>query len=59
MIARNNRKLKNLVKNHDAVLIIENGKVFWGYGIGFNGHYLGEICFNKSMTGYQEILSVP
>ena len=59
MIARNNRKFKNLVKNHDAVLIIENGKVFWGYGIGFKGQSLGEICFNTSMTGYQEIITDP
>ena len=59
MIARNNRKLKNLVKKHDAVLIIENGKVFWGYGIGFKGQSLGEICFNTSMTGYQEIITDP
>ena len=59
MIARNNRKLKNLVKKHDAVLIIENGKVFWGYGIGFKCQSLGEICFNTSMTGYQEIITDP
>ena len=34
-------------------------KPFWGQGIGNPGSCLGEICFNTSMTGYQEILTDP
>lgn len=43
----------------DAVLALADGSVFWGKGIGHEGDALGEVCFNTSMTGYQEILSDP
>ena len=42
-----------------AVLVLENGDVYWGYGIGATGDTVGEVCFNTSMTGYQEILTDP
>ena len=42
-----------------AVLVLENGSVLWGKGIGKETTSLGEVCFNTSMTGYQEILSDP
>jgi carbamoyl-phosphate synthase small subunit len=35
------------------------GSVFWGRGIGAVGRAVGEICFNTSITGYQEILTDP
>ncbi len=43
----------------DAALIMADGKTFWGYGAGAVGMAVGEICFNTSVTGYQEILTDP
>ena len=43
----------------NSLLILENGEVFRGYGIGYYGTTVGELCFNTSMTGYQEIMTDP
>ncbi len=43
----------------DAVLVLEDGRVFPGEGFGARGLSTGEIVFNTSMTGYQEILTDP
>ena len=42
-----------------GVLVLHDGSVLWGYGIGAVGAAVGEVCFNTSMTGYQEILTDP
>src|SRR5215475_3090152 len=42
-----------------AVLVLEDGTIFRGKGVGAFGQALGEVCFNTSMTGYQEILTDP
>ena len=42
-----------------AVLVLEDGTVFRGRGLGAFGQTVGEVCFNTSMTGYQEILTDP
>ena len=42
-----------------GVLVLENKKVFKGIGIGYQGEATGEVCFNTSLTGYQEIISDP
>ena len=42
-----------------AYLVLENGTLFTGQSIGINGTTEGEIVFNTSMTGYQEILTDP
>src|SRR5271170_6788305 len=42
-----------------AILAIEDGAVFHGQGFGARASACGEICFNTSMTGYQEILTDP
>ena len=42
-----------------AVLALEDGSVFRGEGFGALGSACGEVCFNTSMTGYQEILTDP
>ena len=42
-----------------AVLVLQDGTVLEGYGIGAVGEAPGEVCFNTSMTGYQEILTDP
>lgn len=44
---------------HTAILALSTGEVFYGYGIGAEGKIFGEICFNTSITGYQEILTDP
>lgn len=42
-----------------AILALEDGTVFHGEGFGASTTVLGEVCFNTSMTGYQEILTDP
>ena len=42
-----------------AILVLENGTFFRGYGFGYEGAAVGEVCFNTSITGYQEIISDP
>ncbi len=44
---------------HKAVLALENGSVYRGPSVGGEGTVEAEICFNTSMTGYQEILTDP
>ena len=50
--------LKNS-QNNTGILVLENKKVFRGIGIGYQGEATGEVCFNTSLTGYQEIISDP
>ena len=54
----NKYKIKNSI-NPNAILILEDGEEFHGFGIGAYGISSGEICFNTSITGYQEILTDP
>lgn len=42
-----------------AILVLEDGTVFEGKSIGFEGSSVGEVVFNTAMTGYQEILTDP
>ena len=42
-----------------AILVLEDGTVFNGFSIGAEGSAVGEVVFNTSMTGYQEILTDP
>lgn len=42
-----------------AVLVLGDGSLFWGYGIGIQSDVVGEVCFNTAITGYQEILTDP
>mgnify|MGYP001223150339 FL=1 len=50
----------NLKKiNATAILVLENGKFYKGFGLGHEGFATGEVCFNTSITGYQEIISDP
>ncbi|WP_075506326.1 glutamine-hydrolyzing carbamoyl-phosphate synthase small subunit [Candidatus Pelagibacter communis] len=58
---KNSKKI-NSKNNHQintGVLVLENKKVFKGIGIGYEGEATGEVCFNTSLTGYQEIISDP
>jgi carbamoyl-phosphate synthase small subunit len=42
-----------------AVLVLANGQVIEGFGVGAIGEAVGEVCFNTAMTGYEEILTDP
>jgi carbamoyl-phosphate synthase small subunit len=42
-----------------AILVLADGSIFRGYSIGAEGTGVGEVVFNTSMTGYQEILTDP
>ena len=42
-----------------AVLLLQDGRFFYGKSFGMPGETIGEVCFNTGMTGYQEILTDP
>jgi carbamoyl-phosphate synthase small subunit len=42
-----------------AILALEDGRIFLGESFGATGSAVGEVCFNTSMTGYQEVLTDP
>ncbi|KQM17509.1 glutamine-hydrolyzing carbamoyl-phosphate synthase small subunit [Novosphingobium sp. Leaf2] len=42
-----------------GVLVLSDGHVVWGRGFGHIGEAVGEVCFNTSMTGYQEVMTDP
>lgn len=42
-----------------AAIVFSDGKVFYGKGLGAETKAVGEICFNTSLTGYQEIMTDP
>jgi carbamoyl-phosphate synthase small subunit len=42
-----------------GILVLENGSFFKGIGFGYESTTTGEVCFNTSITGYQEIISDP
>ena len=42
-----------------ALLVLADGTVLEGVGLGAAGHAVGEVCFNTAMTGYEEILTDP
>ena len=51
---------KNLKKiDSTGILVLENGVSFFGQGIGYESVVTGEVCFNTSITGYQEIITDP
>ena len=49
----------NKSKLSSGILVLENGQVLKGIGLGYEGAATGEVCFNTSITGYQEIISDP
>src|SRR5881227_2715766 len=42
-----------------ALLVLADGTVLEGFGLGATGTAVGEVCFNTAMTGYEEILTDP
>ena len=49
----------SLLNKPPAALALEDGTIYYGYAFGYHGETVGEIVFNTSMTGYQEILTDP
>ena len=47
------------MNNSEAILLLEDGSTFRGQSIGIKGSSVGEVVFNTSMTGYQEIITDP
>ena len=52
-------RIKSTQNNPTALLILEDGTIFEGVGFGATCAKTGEVCFNTSMTGYQEIMTDP
>ncbi len=50
---------KKLSSFSPGILVLDNKSIFKGIGIGHQGIATGEVCFNTSITGYQEIISDP
>ena len=46
--------LKTLKDKPSAVLVLDSGDVFYGYGAGHIGQAAGEVCFNTAMTGIRK-----
>src|SRR5271170_6899106 len=42
-----------------GVIVLADGAVIEGFGVGATGSAVGEVCFNTAMTGYEEILTDP
>ena len=59
MIKKAKKNSSKISQTHTGILVLENKKVFKGIGIGYEGVATGEVCFNTSLTGYQEIISDP
>ena len=59
MIKKAKKSNSKISQISTGVLVLENKKVFKGIGIGYQGEATGEVCFNTSLTGYQEIISDP
>ena len=59
MTLKQKNKSSHLSNFNTAILVLENKSVFKGIGLGYKGEATGELCFNTSLTGYQEIISDP
>ena len=59
MTLKRKNKSSHLSNFSKAILVLENKSVFKGIGLGYKGEATGEVCFNTSLTGYQEIISDP
>jgi carbamoyl-phosphate synthase small subunit len=46
-------------KRPTAILVLADGSVIEGHGVGATGSAVGEVCFNTAMTGYQEVMTDP
>lgn len=51
--------MSHYLSRKKALILLEDGTVFYGKSIGIEGQAFGELCFNTGMTGYQEIFTDP
>src|SRR4029077_12266204 len=58
-LARTANRFHILRPMKQALIALEDGRAFFGENFGAHGTRVGEICFNTSMTGYQEVLTDP
>jgi len=47
------------MEDNKAILLLEDGRIFFGTAFGAQGEAIGEVVFNTSLTGYQEVLTDP
>ena len=59
MKEKHKNKIAIKSKYSSAILVLDNNTVVKGIGLGHQGEVTGEVCFNTSLTGYQEIISDP
>ena len=59
MKEKHKNKIAIKSKFPSAILVLDNKTIFKGIGLGYQGEATGEVCFNTSLTGYQEIMSDP
>ena len=59
MIKKQKANSNKLTHFSPGILVLDNKTIFKGVGIGYQGTVTGEVCFNTSLTGYQEIISDP
>ena len=59
MIKKQKNKIAIKHQFPTGILVLDNKLVFRGIGLGYQGTSTGEVCFNTSLTGYQEIISDP
>ena len=59
MKEKHKNKIAIKSKFPSAILVLDNKTIFRGIGLGYRGEATGEVCFNTSLTGYQEIISDP
>ena len=48
-----------MINRQQALVVLEDGTIFYGKSVGIKGKAFGEVCFNTGMTGYQEIFTDP
>ena len=46
-------------KNPTGAIVLKDGSIFEGFGLGYVGQVTGEVCFNTAISGYQEIMTDP
>ena len=59
MKEKHKNKIALKSKFPSAILVLDNKTILKGIGLGYQGEATGEVCFNTSLTGYQEIISDP
>ena len=60
-LIRKKRQIQNLLSSQPTGILVFENKIslLEAIGMGHKGNSVGEICFNTSMTGYQEIITDP